>query len=213
MPGVQSFSRAVIIAALLVNGGVLQGLSSTPAAAAETRPNVLFISIDDLNDWVGCLRPGMGVRTPHIDRLAQRGVLFTNAHCPAPLCNPSRTAVLLGRNPASTGVYSNNQWWRPNLPAVSSLPAWFKAPGYRVEGGGKIFHHTPGFNPRDQWHHFEPQILDDPWNFEAPVPGEYQARSGLYWPEGFPLNQLQRCSIFAGFPSRLVWTAHHSDVC
>src|SRR6476620_12075149 len=75
-----------------------------PITAAD-KPNVLFIAIDDLNDWVGCLRGHPQVKTPHIDALAARGTLFTNAHCQAPLCNPSRTSLLTGLRPSSTGIY------------------------------------------------------------------------------------------------------------
>ncbi|MBL8295024.1 MAG: sulfatase-like hydrolase/transferase, partial [Bryobacterales bacterium] len=59
--------------------------------AQSRRPNVLFVSVDDMNDWVGCLGGYPGVQTPNIDRLARRGVLFRSAHCASPLCNPSRT--------------------------------------------------------------------------------------------------------------------------
>ena len=68
-------------------------------AADPPRPNVLFIAIDDLNDWVGCLGGHPQVKTPHIDALAQRGTLFANAHCQAPLCNPSRSSLLTGLRP------------------------------------------------------------------------------------------------------------------
>jgi hypothetical protein len=67
-----------------------------PAGAGGDRPNVLFLAIDDLNDWVGCLSGHPQASTPNIDRLAARGTLFTNAHCQAPLCNPSRTSLLTG---------------------------------------------------------------------------------------------------------------------
>src|SRR5262245_37436024 len=75
-----------------------------PAATAKAadKPNVLFIAIDDLNDWVGCLHGHPQVKTPHIDALAARGTLFTNAHSQAPLCNPSRTSVLTGLRPSTT---------------------------------------------------------------------------------------------------------------
>ena len=86
-------------------------------AAADTRPNVLFIAVDDMNDWVGCLGGYSGkVHTPNIDRLSKRGMLFENAHCAAPVCNPSRTAVLTGLRPTTSGVYDNGRWWRPALP-------------------------------------------------------------------------------------------------
>jgi len=60
----------------------------------EGRPNVLLISIDDLNDWIGCLGGHPQAKTPNIDRLAARGVLFNNAHCQAPVCNPSRASMM-----------------------------------------------------------------------------------------------------------------------
>ena len=81
------------------------GLSVALGQAAAKRPNVLFIAIDDLNDWVGCLGGHPQVRTPNIDRLARRGVLFSNAHCQAPICNPSRVSLLTGVRPSTSGVY------------------------------------------------------------------------------------------------------------
>ena len=72
---------------------------------AAPRPNVLFIAIDDLNDWVGALGGHPQARTPRIDRLASRGTLFRNAHCQAPLCNPSRSSVLTGLRPSTTGIH------------------------------------------------------------------------------------------------------------
>src|SRR5215213_3047449 len=74
-------------------------------AAAEDRPNVLFIAIDDQNDWIGCMAGHPQVKTPHIDAVARRGTLFANAHCQAPLCNPSRSSLLTGLRPSSTGIY------------------------------------------------------------------------------------------------------------
>ena len=74
--------------------------------AAGERPNVLFIAIDDQNDWIGCLKGHPQAATPNIDRLAARGTLFTNAHCQAPLCNPSRTSLLTGLRPTTTGIYA-----------------------------------------------------------------------------------------------------------
>src|SRR3712207_923828 len=82
------------------------------SAQGSTRPNVLFLAIDDLNDWVGCLGGHPDVKTPHIDRLAKRGVLFTRAYCAAPVCNPSRTALMTGLRPSTTGVYENRHPWR-----------------------------------------------------------------------------------------------------
>ena len=69
---------------------------ATAVCSAE-KPNVLFIAVDDLNDWIGCLKAHPQAQTPNIDRLAARGVLFTNAHCVAPACNPSRAAIFSGQ--------------------------------------------------------------------------------------------------------------------
>ena len=82
--------------------------SAVVAASAAERPNVLFIAIDDLNDNVGFLGNHPGARTPHMDRLAARGVSFTNAHCASPGCNASRTALLTGLRPSTTGIYANS---------------------------------------------------------------------------------------------------------
>lgn len=127
--------------------------------AAHAGPNVLFLSVDDMNDWVGALgyEPA---RTPNIDRLAARGVLFRNAHAASPKCNPSRTAILSGLRPSTTGVYGNGEWWKPNLPDVVMLPRHFKENGYYAAGGGKVFHHTPGFNPPESWHEYF-DLVDD----------------------------------------------------
>jgi arylsulfatase A-like enzyme len=122
---------------------------ATPAAGGEAhgkvadskpRYDVLFLAIDDLRDWVGCLETGSGVQTPNIDRLAARGVLFRRAYCPAPLCNPSRAALLTGVPPYLSGVYSNDQDWRPRIQGAIALPAYFRSHGYRALGGGKLFH-------------------------------------------------------------------------
>ncbi|MEM0969672.1 MAG: sulfatase, partial [Verrucomicrobiota bacterium] len=114
----------------------------------EERPNVLFIAIDDLNDWVGPLGGHPQVVTPHLDRLARRGVTFTNAHCQSPLCNPSRTSVMTGLRPTTTGVYSLQPWFRSvdSLQDHVTLPQYFAKHGYRTLSGGKIYHGSYGRN-------------------------------------------------------------------
>lgn len=122
------------------------------ASSTKRPPNVLFIVIDDLNDWIGCLGGHPDAKTSNFDRLARRGMLFTNAHCSAPRCNPSRTSVLTGLQPSTLGVYTNRQRFRQVLPDVVTLPQHFMAHGYRVVGGGKIFH-AP--DP-ESWHGYFP---------------------------------------------------------
>lgn len=113
--------------------------------ALADKPNVLFIAIDDQNDWIGCLNGHAAAKTPNIDRLAKEGVLFSNAHCQAPLCNPSRTSVLLGLRPSTTGVYGLAPWFRDvaSLRDRVTLPQHFKNHGYKTMTVGKIFHGPP----------------------------------------------------------------------
>ncbi len=115
-------------------------LVSVPVRAAEARPNVLFIAIDDLNHWVGHLGRHPQTQTPNIDRLAKSGVTFTKAYCTAPACNPSRASLMSGRRPSSTGCYLNGQNWRPGIPEAQLLNTQFAKAGYQVYGAGKIYH-------------------------------------------------------------------------
>ena len=124
-------------------------LLSITFARAE-RPNVLFIPIDDMNDWVTHLEGHPQSITPNLDRLATRGVTFTNAHCAVPACNPSRTALLTGLRPSTTGVYYNSNPWRPVLPDVITLPKHFKDNGYFCAGFGKVYHGR--YPDPNDWH-------------------------------------------------------------
>ena len=143
--------------ALLALAIAVSTLSPTARAAdppkPPSRPNVLFIAIDDLRDWVGFLGDGQ-VKTPNLDRLAARGVTFTRSYCAAPVCNPSRTALMSGLRPGATGVYDNGDDWRatPAAKAVN-LTQHFKANGYYCAGAGKIYHgaYPP---PADYWDDF-----------------------------------------------------------
>ena len=110
-------------------------------AGAKEKPNVLFISVDDLNDWIGCLGGHPQALTPNMDRLAKRGVLFSNAHCAAPACNPSRSAVFSGLYPTKTGVWNNKSGSVQKLyPEAEFLPHTFSKSGYTTMGAGKLLH-------------------------------------------------------------------------
>lgn len=121
---------------------VLLVVASAQAAEPLRRPNVLMIAIDDLNDWVGCLGGHPQVETPAMDGLAARGVVFANAHCQAPLCNPSRASLLTGLRPSTTGIYALKPGIRdvPALRDCATLPQAFKAEGYYTFLCGKVFH-------------------------------------------------------------------------
>ena len=108
------------------------------------RPNVLLISVDDLNDWIGCLGGHPQAKTPNIDALARRGVLFTNAHCQSPVCNPSRASMMTSLYPETTGVYFLNPDLdkSPATKGVTLLPKRFEQEGYHFTAAGKLMHHT-----------------------------------------------------------------------
>lgn len=118
------------------------GLAALADAGDRQKPNVLFIAIDDQNDWVGPLGGHPLARTPHLDRLAARGTVFLNAHCQAPLCNPSRTSLMLGLRPTTTGIYGLAPWFRTldEWKDRVTLPQHFKAHGYRTLTAGKVYH-------------------------------------------------------------------------
>jgi len=120
--------------------------------ANAEKPNVLFIPVDDMNDWVTHLGGHPQAITPNLDRLAKRGVTFTNANCAVPACNPSRTALLTGLRPSTTGIYHNSNPWRPVLPEVITLPKHFKDNGYFTAGFGKVYHgRYPDADDWDIW--------------------------------------------------------------
>jgi arylsulfatase A-like enzyme len=136
--------------------------------ASSTAPNVLFISVDDLNDWIEPLGGHPQARTPNLTRLAEQGVLFRRAYTPSPSCNPARTALLTGLHPSTSGMYSNYQYWREVLPAAVTLPRYFHDNGYWVAGAGKIFHNNQP-DP-DSWDDYFP-AKDRPMpSYNRPVP-------------------------------------------
>ncbi len=125
----------------------LCGHLSSSLSAAEKKPNVLFIAVDDLNHWVGHLGRNKQAKTPNIERLAKLGVTFTRAYCAAPVCNPSHAALMSGMRPGTTGVYDNGQDWKAVVGKDKTLTTQFLNAGYEVFGSGKIYHanaHRPG---------------------------------------------------------------------
>ncbi|MEN8755404.1 MAG: sulfatase [Akkermansiaceae bacterium] len=116
--------------------------------ANRRRPNILFIAIDDQNDWIGCMGGHPNSKTPHIDALAKSGTLFANAHCQSPLCNPSRTSLMLGMRPDATGIYGLAPYFRqlPELKNHRTLAQHLSDHGYHTATTGKIFHGHTGRN-------------------------------------------------------------------
>ncbi|UBM58698.1 sulfatase [Marinilongibacter aquaticus] len=125
---------------------IFLALSCKPS---REKPNVLMISIDDLNDWVGCMGGNQSAITPNIDRLASEGVLFTNAHCQTALCGPSRASIMSGLRPSTSGIYgqlkdNEIRTASDTMKGILFLPEYFGKNGYKTMGIGKIFHeHAP----------------------------------------------------------------------
>ena len=150
--------------------------SAMKAQGARARgPNVLFIGVDDLNDWVGPLGGHPQTQTPHLDALAKRGVTFTRAYCQAPSCNPSRTSLMTGLRPSTSGVYRNGDAWRKALPDAVTLPQHFMLHGYRALGGGKTFHGSQ----------------NDGASWDA-----YHQFNGFLHPPSTPVNKIPRAAHF-----------------
>jgi len=150
---------------------VLVTFSNHNKSQAQTagKYNVLFIAVDDMNDWIEPFGGYKGIITPNLDKLARSGVRFEKAYCSAPACNPSRASLLTGVRPSTSGVYHNDQPWRPVLKDAVTLPQYFTANGYEVEAGGKIYHNS--YNDDASWpiYHGVPK---DPQPKAVPVNGK-----------------------------------------
>ena len=132
----------VSIVLLATNAPRLRG------AEPVTKPNILFIAVDDLRPELGCYGNTV-VKSPNIDRLASRGVVFDNAFCQQAVCSPSRSSLLTGTRPDTTRVWDLNTHFRKALPDVVTLPQFFKNNGYFAQAMGKIYHH--GFDDAASW--------------------------------------------------------------
>ena len=119
-----------------------------PVSTVFGQPNVVMISIDDLNDWTGFLGGHPEAQTPNMDALAKRGRNFTNAHCAIPVCSCSRVTVMSGLAATTHGSYEIGPSYQ-DLPALKNVPTiqrYFKDHGYITLAGGKVLHH--GFGQR-----------------------------------------------------------------
>ena len=145
------------------------------------KTNVLFISIDDMNDWGGCMGGRDGVLTPNLDKLAARSTLFYNAHCVAPACCPSRTSVMTGVRPGTSGIYNNQHLWResPVLANAITIPEFFREQGYAVKGGGKIFHALSWVRTGYGVDQNDPDIWDEYF------PSKERSMPESIWPESY----------------------------
>ncbi|PHS01298.1 MAG: iduronate-2-sulfatase [Blastopirellula sp.] len=158
---------------------------TSPLSAQEIqKPNILFISVDDLNDWIGCLGGHPQAKTPNIDRLAASGVLFSNAHCAAPACNPSRTAIMTGISPHKSGMYDNGQKMREVLPKAELMSKHFSNHGYWSAGSGKILHYFIDAHSWDEY--FPKKESENPFPFTL-----YPENRPVNLPRGGPWQYVE----------------------
>jgi choline-sulfatase len=138
-------------------------LLSLPAfhAVAADRPNVLFLICDDLNCDIGCYGHPL-VKTPNIDRLANRGVRFSHAYCQYPLCGPSRASFLSGLYPDQTLIRRNAVYLREYVPNVQTMPQLFRRNGYIATRIGKMYHYNV---PK----HIGTSGHDDPYSWDQTI--------------------------------------------
>ncbi|MBD3415204.1 MAG: sulfatase-like hydrolase/transferase [Candidatus Aminicenantes bacterium] len=177
MPGLSSAARMdmnKLTRRQFVKSAGLSALSlllpyCTTPVSTNDRTNVLFVSLDDLNDWIEPLGGHPQAQTPHLNRFAQQSVNFTHAYCVNPACNPSRTAILTGLAPHHSGVYSNYQDWREVITGHKSIGTYFREEGYYSAGAGKIFH----------YHMVDSACWDDYWpSIQKPMPRYHYPKRG-----------------------------------
>src|SRR6187431_22456 len=130
------FCRTTRLLWSVVMLGLAPALHSRAIAAEPARPNVLFFAVDNLRTDIGCFG-NTEVKTPHIDALAKRGMVFRRAYCQQAVCSPSRTSLLTGMRPDSTKVYDLVTHFRNTIPDAVTLPQHFKNHGYHTVGMGK----------------------------------------------------------------------------
>lgn len=135
---------------------------------AEGKCNVLFIAVDDLRPQLGCYGARQ-MKTPNIDALAAKGIVFNRAYCQQAVCSPTRTSLLTGCRPDTTRVYNLQDHFRKFIPDVVTLPQYFKQHGYFTQGLSKIYH--PGLDDPASWSvpHWQPNAPNygDPEAVEA----------------------------------------------
>lgn len=175
-PDLRKPTQATILARLVAATSFLMVSSAGlggDASAQQAQPNILFIALDDLNDWIGCMGGHSQTLTPNLDRLAANSMLFRNAHCPAPACNPCRSSIFTGRAPNRSGLYDNRQQMREVMPDDLLIPAYLRQHGYYATGSGKLLHY---FIDAGSWDSYFPEA-----STETPFPA-------TFYPEDRPVN-------------------------
>lgn len=184
------FQLRSFITVLLGSLIILSCQTSKQEEEKESRPNILFIAIDDMNDWIGPLGGLKISKTPNLDKLAAQSLVFENAHCAAPACSPSRLSIMTGVHPSKSGVLKNTWYegpqWRkkPIFKDIETIEQFFHNRGYETLAGGKIYHTlTPEWSVVS---HIEPESWD--FYFPSPhvnVPYQVRAEKEVAYPAHF----------------------------
>lgn len=157
-----------------------QGKDTNTPSPVSMQPNIIFFSVDDMNDWAGPLGYSQ-VITPNMDRLANSGITFTNAQAPGVYCAPSRTAIWTGLQASTTGCYGN-EVYHYDFPELIPLQMAFKKGGYYTFGAGKLYHHRSGYVDLRSWDEFfsrSQEMRDSGWEMngyhfeDVPLPDSY----------------------------------------
>ena len=167
---------------MLLTALCVASLPTAMVSADNTKPNVVFLAVDDMNDFVGCLDSRPNAITPNIDRLAARGVCFTNGHTAGVFCAPSRAAIFSGQYASTTGCYETPNYF-VHHPEIESLQTSFAKAGYTTLGAGKLFHHPAGAIDQRGWTEFflrnqfqrEGGWALESWSSDTPVPQPFPA--------------------------------------
>ena len=175
-----SFKKLLVLLAIVL---FFTHCGSSQQERLKANPNILFIAVDDMNDWVGFLNghAGMKIHTPNLDRFAASSMIFTNAHTPAPACAPARAAIMTGvhhtRSGAENVYWGDGPKWRKfeALRDVETMEQFFKNRGYKTLGSGKIYHsQAPPWTPTSQaepanWDFYYPSAyISHPYQIRAP---------------------------------------------
>jgi arylsulfatase A-like enzyme len=157
---------------------------------SHSKPNILFIAVDDLNDWIAPLGGLEICKTPNLDKLAAQSIVFENAHCASPACCPSRLSIMTGVQPSKSGTL-NNLWydgpqWRkePIFKDIETIEQFFHNRGYETLAGGKIYHTlSPPWT-------MATQVEPEPWDFYFPsayvnIPYQIRAKNEVIFPPEF----------------------------
>lgn len=161
--------KSILFKVVLIFIVLLVSLKTANAQTSNTqKPNILFIAIDDMNDWTTLFDEDNPIQTPNLNRLADKGTFFSRAYSVVPACTPSRTAILSGYTPQHSGSYSNSDFYRTLMPEGVTLPQYFRQNGYQAKGSGKIFTHFNGARGGDyagkSFDEFQP--MPQAWGFD-----------------------------------------------